>query len=162
MVQNVTSKGLSNFGTIERIGQTDSGRGVYKVTSPDNNSVGKISVAASDIALFEKSYNDMLEAAPKMQEYIQNVTPEKMEKLQRRSKLITWGTSLGLALPVCLLKTKGFLKTTLHFLGIVVTAFMGAVLGSRIAQKTLSPPGAIELNKASQTMSQLDIQAYSD
>lgn len=156
MVQNAISPQKA-MGTINRIGNTQDGRGIYEIKDPTGKQTGKISIAAKDCDTFEKSYNDLMEAGPKLQEYMQNTTPEALQKKQKKAK---W--TVGLLTAICgglpLLKCpgSGWVQIPATIAGILV----GLMTGSYIARKTLTPPGADQFNKATQNLSKIDIQPY--
>ena len=64
MVQN---NSLGNYGTINRVGSTNNGRVVYEIKDGTGTAAGKISVAQTQCDIFERSYNEMMAAAPEMQ-----------------------------------------------------------------------------------------------
>ena len=159
MVQNLSTQPQNNFGTISRVGATNNGRIVYQVTDGAGKASVKMSVAQKDCDKFEKSYKDIMESAPKLQKYAQSVPPEKMQKKQKIAKWIVGGCALlgGLwpALKVKGAGFPGFIKQAgLTLLG----AGAGAVAGMFVASKMVTPPGAMQFAKASQTLSKLDIQ----
>ncbi len=155
MVQSVSNPNQgNNFGTINRIGTTNNGRGIYQVADNQGNVVGKMSVASQDCDTFEKSYHTIISVAPKLQEYAQNTDPGKLEKKQKMAKWITAGGAiLGGLWPA--LKARGLFKQiSLTLLG----SLAGLAGGLFVASKIVTPPGANEFAKASQTISKLDIQ----
>ena len=160
MVQTIASQGHGNFGGINRVGTTDNGRIVYQITDGMGQVAGNISIQQKDCDKFERSYRDIIENAPKLQKYMETTTPEEMEKKQKASKwIVAGGALLGGIVP--LLKVKGgggfwgFAKTAgVTLLGLVA----GLLGGSFIAAKTTTPPGATKFAKATQTISQMDIQ----
>ena len=77
MVQNVSTQQPNNFGVINRIGTTNNGRVIYQVVDKSGKIAGKMSVAQRDCDTFERSYSQIMRAAPKMQAYMQNTPPER-------------------------------------------------------------------------------------
>ena len=86
MVQNISTQQQNGYGSINRIGMTNDGRVVYQVSDNQGKVAGNISVAQKDCDIFEKSYRDMMEAAPQLEEYSRKTTPEKMMKKQKAAK----------------------------------------------------------------------------
>lgn len=156
MVQNVSVQNQNNYGSINRIGTTETGRVVYQVSDGAGRVAGRLSVAAKDSDTFEKSYQTMMEAAPKLQKFAENTTPEKMQKKQKK---VAWGVGIlgavGAGLGIWFTRNSGILKQSLVALG---GAVVGLGTGVFMANKAMTPPGAKELNDASKTLSKLDIQ----
>ena len=107
MVQNVSANNQqSRYGMINRIGATPDGRIVYQLVEPTGQIAGKISVARKDCDLFEKSYRDVLEAAPQIERYSKNVSPDQMAKKQRAAKwIVGLSTAIGGGIPLFAIKT---------------------------------------------------------
>lgn len=159
MVQNVASAGSNSMGTITRIGNCDGGRCIYEIKNGEGKVAGKMSVAQQDCDKFEKAYNDLKEAAPKLQQYVENTTPEKMAKKQKQAKWIVGGTALlGGLIPAFACKGAGWLGALKKIGCTVLGTAAGLFAGSFIASKTTTPPGAAQISKATQTISKLDIQ----
>lgn len=159
MVQNVSSQSVGNYGSINKIGSTENGRVVYQVTDGAGQVAGKLSVAQKDCDTFEKSYKDMMEAAPKLQEYAQKATPREIEKKQRLSKWIIGGATLICGLiPAIKVKGDDFWGAVKQIGATLLGTGVGLGLGVGIAGKTCTPPGSIQFSKASQKLSKLDIQ----
>lgn len=159
MVQNVSNQSANNYGSINRIGTTENGRIVYQVTDGSGQVAGKLSVAQKDCDTFEKSYKDMMEAAPKLQKYVQTTPPEKMEKKQRLSKWIIAGSALicGL-LPAIKVKGEGVPGAIKQIFATLLGTGVGLGIGIGVATKTCTPPGSVQFTKASQNLSKIDIQ----
>ena len=80
MVQNVANQG-SAFGGISRIGTTQNGRIIYEITDYNGNEAGKMTVPMQDADTFEKSYQDIMETAPKLQKYaLEHSSEQDMKK----------------------------------------------------------------------------------
>ena len=155
MVQSIGNVTPQKYGSIDRIGTKENGRVVYQITDTNGKVSGKMSVAAKDCDVFEKSYSEMMIAAPKMQKYIENSTPEKIEKKQKLGKwIIGISTALGGGIPLIFAKGGTWKQIGLTALGTIG----GLALGFFASLKLTTPPGAIEMSKATQTISKLDIQ----
>lgn len=157
MVQNLSGQG--GYGSVNRVGMTDNGRVVYQVVDQTGQPAAKLSVAQKDCDRFEKSYRDIMQSAPKLQHYAQTTPPEKMEKRSKLAKWIVGGCGLlGGIGPLLKCKVNsiwgGVKGLGLTLLGTGV----GLVGGMFIASKMLTPPGAAQFSKATQTISKLDIQ----
>lgn len=159
MVQNISTPATNNYGAVSKIGTTENGRIIYQLTDPTGQVAGKISVAQKDCDTFEKSYKTIMETAPKLQEYAQNTPPEKMEKMQKRSKWIIAAPALILGF-IAALKTKGNgLKGALKQIGMTMLATgAGLGIGIGVATKTCTPPGSVEFTKATRNLSKIDMQ----
>lgn len=154
MTQNISISTPNTLGSINRIGTSNDGRGIYQITDSEGKVAGKMSVAPQDCDKFESSYNKMLASAPKLQSYMQNTSPEKMQKKQKLAKwLVGGGAIIGGLWPA--LKVKGtFKQITLTLLG----TGAGLASGVFLASKIITPPGAKDFSQATQTISKLDIQ----
>ena len=154
MVQGVAKSDLGNIGTINRVSTTNTGRVIYEVTDSEGKAKTRMSVAPQDCDKFESSFNKMLIAAPKLQAYMQNTSPDTIEKKQKMSKwIIGGGAFLGGIVPA--LKVKGtFKQISLTLLGVLA----GLAAGIFTASKIVTPPGAKEFSEATQAISKLDIK----
>ena len=159
MVQNVTVSAPNKYGSVNKIGTTENGRVVYQVIDPQGNLAGNMSVAANQADIFEKSYQDLMKSAPKLEEFSKKMTPAKIEKRQRTAKWITGLSALvGGGIPAIMVKGEGP-KGTWKQIGLTALGTIaGLVIGRFIAVKTTTPPGAVEFAKATETISKLDIQ----
>lgn len=160
MVQNVSVQNQNNYGSINRIGTTETGRVVYQVSDGAGRVAGRLSVAAKDSDTFEKSYQAMMEAAPKLQKFAETTTPEKMKKKQKKA---SWTVgilgALGAGVGIWLTRNAKNWATLKQISAALGGAIVGLGSGLFVVNKAMTPPGAKELSKASQTMSKLDIQA---
>ena len=156
MVQNVSNQGQNAYGAINRVGTTQDGRAVYQVTDGAGKIAGRLSVAPTDCDKFEQSYQKIMEAAPKTQEFATNTTPEKMAKKKKRASW-TLGlmTLVGAGVPIFLTRNSKLWKQALSA---VAGGFVGLIGGAMIARKTLTPPGAKEINEATKTLETLDVK----
>ncbi len=156
MVQNVTNQGQNLYGSINRVGTTQDGRGVYQVNDGTGKVAGRLSVAENDCDKFEKTYQKIMEAAPKIQAFAAEATPEKLEKKKKRASwTLGISTLVGAAIPIYLTRNA---KVWKQALAAIPGALVGLMGGSMIARKTLTPPGMAELNEASKTLESLDIK----
>lgn len=154
MTQNVSNQ-QNMFGTVNRIGLTQNGRAIYELVDGEGNVAGKLTIPQNQCDVFEKSYQDIMKAAPKMQKFAQKMTPEKMEK---RNKTANWilglSTLTGFLVPAIVVRGKGqFWKTALGTIA-------GLSLGTVASFKLKTPPGAMEFSKATQNLSKVDAQPY--
>ena len=159
MVQSVSNQAQNRYGSINRIGSTDNGRVVYQIADNKGDSAVKVSVAQKDCDTFEKSYKNIIEAAPKLEEYTRNTPPEKMIKKQQMSKwIIAGGAILGGIYPLLKIKGNGFWNVVKQVVLTLLGAGAGLVVGAYAAAKITTPPGAMQLSKATQALSKLDIE----
>lgn len=147
----------NSFGTITKIDTVEGGRAVYQLTDINGDVAGKLTIPQQQCDIFEKSYKDIIEVAPKMQEYAQKMTPEKMEK---RKKTANWvlglSTLAGFLVPAITVRGKGQgWKTALGTLA-------GIAVGGFTSFKLKTPPGAMKFAKATQNLSKIDAQPYQD
>ena len=161
MVQSVGNPApiTNKYGSVNRIGTTENGRVIYQVIDPSGKHAGNMSVAANHADVFEKSYNQLLENAPKLQKYAEATDPVKMEKIKNRGKWIrAIFTCVGGGIPLIKVKGDGP-KGTWKQIGLTALGTLaGFIVGSFVAAKVTTPPGAKEFTQATQTISKLDIQ----
>ena len=156
MVQSVNNM-ANRYGSVEKVGQTNDGRVVYKVTDPNGNVSGGLSVAQSDCDKFEHSYTNIINSAPKVEEYMKTHTQEDLKQAQKKGRWITAiGAFIGGIIPAIVIH-----KPDNWLFKILCTAagtFAGLFLGGQVAAKVTIPPGAKEMAKATQELSKLDIR----
>lgn len=142
------------FGTVSKVGKTPDNRVIYQLSDNEGNIAGKISVPETQCDVFEKSYQDIVKVAPKMQKFASKMTPEKQQK---RKKIANWtlglSTLTGFLVPAIAAKTWQKSKTAL---GTVA----GLALGIIASMKLQTPPGAIKFTKATQNLAKIDAQPY--
>lgn len=156
MVQNVSNQ--NPYGSIDRVGMTQDGRVVYKVTDGNGEIAGGLSVAQKDCDMFERSYRDVMEAAPKLEQYMKTHTEEDMKRQQKRGRWIIGGSALiGGLIPAL---TSHFItqKTVWQALMTLAGTVAGLFVGIKVGTKAMTPPGAEQMTRATQTLSKLDIQ----
>ena len=159
MVQNVSTQTPNGYGAVNRIGMTNNGRVVYQVIDGAGHETIKMSVNPRDCDKFEKSYRDIMESAPKLQRYAQTTTPEQMQKKQKAAKWIVGGCGLlGGIWPLLKTSGNGFWGAMKQLGLTLLGTGVGLVGGLFIASKMVTPPGAMQFSKATQTISKLDIQ----
>ncbi len=151
----------SPFGSVQRLGFSENGRVLYNVVDSNGKSAGKLTVPFNEADTFENAYNDILESAPKIQEYV--TTHSKEDTLSKRKAvsqaLITTGGVIGFGLPVMFSKSKSALKNILMTgTGVII----GVLSGFVAAYVTTLPPGTIQFAKASRKIGKLDIQSVKD
>ena len=160
MVQSVHNQ--QPFGLVNKIGTSADGRIVYQVVDTNGQEAAKMSVAPQDCDKFEKSYTDIMEAAPKLQKFvIEHNSPQEMAKRQKMAKrFVGIGALAGFLLPIpftAKFKNHALLKQmAVSTLGLVA----GLFTGSKLATAFVAPPGSAKLEKASKTLSKLDVQIY--
>ena len=159
MVQNISNQPAAGFGSINRIGTTENGRIVYQIVDGNGQKTVKMSVNPRDCDTFEKAYRDIMVSAPKLQHYAQTTSPEKIEKKQKMAKWIVGGCGLlGGIWPLLKAKGNGFWGGMKQLGLTLLGTGAGLVGGMFIASKMVTPPGAMQFGKATQTISKLDIQ----
>lgn len=155
MVQNVSQK-QGGYGSIDKVGTSPDGRVIYKVTDPKGNVAGGLSVAPNDCDRFERSYKSIMDAAPKVEKYMQTHTEDDLKKSQKRGRWITAiGAFTGGIIPAVVIHKP---KTWVKFVITAAGTIAGLFLGTAIAKKTTIPPGMEEMSRASQELSKLDIK----
>ena len=159
MVQNVSNQAQNSYGSLNKIGMTSNGRVLYQVVDASGQNSAKLSVAPQQADTFEKSYNTIMQNAPRMQKYVETMGPEKLEKKQKMAKWMVFGGAvLGGIYPLLKIKCNGFWGFVKSVGLTLLGAGAGGALGVYGASKIVTPPGAKELTKATQVISKLDIQ----
>ena len=150
------------FGSIYRTSVIKNGRTVYKVVDSKGNNAGKFSIPVEDCDTFEKAYNDMMTTAPKIQQYVRdNSSPLDIKQRKNIFKLtVGSGGFLGAVIPIYLLRNSP--SPTKQILGAVAGIVGGLSLGFGTAMYVNTPPGAFKFEKATHTISNLDIQSVPD
>ncbi len=158
--RTVAGRGAQNgsgFGNIQRVGAMQNGRTVYRVIDSNGEEAGKLSVPNRDTAQFEKSYVDLMDAAPKLQKYVAEHSSEKDIKNRRTlSRVIVGACGLvGAAVPIYLTRKSSTLK---QILCTVTGIVAGLSAGFATSMYATTPPGAIKFAKATRNISRMDIQ----
>ena len=157
MVQS-TGIGQNQYGTINRVGMTQEGRAVYQITSADGYQSANVSIPAQDCDRFERAYSDMMDAAPKLEQYMQtHSSPEDMKKVKRKAGWILGGTTgVGFLIPALATKNMGskVWKWVITIAGTIAGFFAGSILSA----KASIPPGAKEFTNATKIISEIDVQ----
>ena len=157
MVNEVGFKGQSAYGSINRVGSTPDGRVVYQVVDPEGNVAGGLSVAPADCDKFERSYQAIMESAPKVENYMKTHTEADLKSQQKKGRWITAiGACIGGLIPAIFIHKpdNGWAQFFITLAGTIVGGFGGL----QIAKKVTVPPGAEQMSKASKEISKLDIK----
>ena len=161
MVQGL-NQGISNqFGNLTKIGENKPGRTVYQVQPTDDPKVVKrISVPTENCDSFEKTYNDMMEVAPKLVEFEQKYGTE--DAIKKRKKQAAWTLSVptivGAGIPL-LKGTSGKWGALKNSLLALTGAVVGFAAGLGILKATAPKPEGIDkLKDAMDNMAKLDVQ----
>ena len=159
MVQNIAHR-QNPYGSIQKIGMTPDGRVVYQAVNPTGEVAGRLSVARKDCDLFEKSYRDIMQAAPQIQRYSETTSPDKMMRKQKTAKwIVGLSTLIGGGIPLFTVKPNAGWKGTLLQIGATLGGTIaGLVLGTVIAEKVAVPPGMKQFTQASTNLSKIDIR----
>lgn len=161
MVQNIGAQ-TSGLGSVNRIGTTSDGRVVYQVTDPTGQATGKLSVAQKDCDVFEKSYYDMMETAPKIQKFAEKYsTEESQKKLKKKTSWII-GLSTAIGAGIGIFATRHDKKTWKQILVTGAGTLAGLIGGVSLAGRFAAPSGMSKFNRATQNISKLDIQAIQE
>lgn len=159
MVNGVSSLDLQHnpYGNIKRGGRLGNGRVLYQVTDSEGKPAGKLSVPEKQVDVFEKSYNDIMTVAPKIQQYVRENSSDEDRRLRRikSQATVTIGGAFGALIPLMLTWKKPpihkILATGVGIVTGLATGFITAFVASL-------PPGTFKFEKAAQTLANLDIQ----
>lgn len=150
----------SGYGAINKVGTTADGRVIYQVNDPTGRVAGRLSVPVNDCDSFEHSYKQVINAAPKLQAYMNKMTPEKMKKKQ---KTASWTVGIlgavGAGIPIYLTRNMAGKMKVLKQTGAALGgAIVGLGAGVFTAKKMLTPPGAKEIAEAQKNLEKIDIR----
>lgn len=147
------------YGNLQKIGQMQNGRTVYRIIDSQGVEAGKIALPNEDSDKFEKAYQDIMETAPKIQEFSINNSSEKDIKKRRNiSRVITTtGGIIGIALPLYL--TRKSTSTLKRILSTVTGIIAGLSAGFITSLAVTTAPGTFKFIKATRTLSKLDVKA---
>ena len=152
----------ASYGNILRTNSLPNGRVVYSVIDSEGNKAGKLSVPAEQTDVFEASYKQILETAPKIQAYVKaNSSEAAINKRKNTARGIVSGCGvLGLAIPIILLRKST--SITKKILGMVAGIVTGLSVGFIASLGVTTPPGSLDFARASRTLSEIDIQPVLD
>lgn len=158
--RTISGRGTQNgsgFGNIQRVGAMPNGRTVYRVIDSNGEEAGKLSIPTRDTAQFEKSYVDLMDAAPKLQKYVAEHSSEKDIKNRKILSRVIVGACgiMGAAIPVYLTRKSSTLKQVLCTVTGIVAGLSAGFAASMYAT---TPPGAFKFAKATRNIGKMDIQ----
>ncbi len=159
MVNGVSSIDLQHnpYGNIKRGEKLGNGRILYHVINSEGEPAGKLTVPEEQVDTFEKSYNDIITTAPKIQQYVRENSSDEDRKLRKikSQAIVTVGGAFGALVPLMLTWKKSPIKKILST-GAGIFAGLGA--GFVTAFVSSLPPGTYKFEKAAQTLANLDIR----
>ena len=136
---------------------------IYQVNYSSGRVAGRLSVASKDSDSFEKSYQTIIQNAPKLQKYAETTSADDLKKQKKKAYWIIGGlTALCSAVPIYLTRNlEGKRVLAKQCLATLAGAAVGLSAGVFAAKKISTPPGAVELNEASKVLASLDIERLS-
>ena len=159
MVNSVSSGDLNPnaYGSIKKAGVQNNGRVLYSVFDSNGNENKKLSVPLNQADTFEKSYNTILDKAPKIKEYVK--VHSSKEDIRKRKYLSAFvlanGGFWGCMLPLWFTRNKSSLT---QILSTGTGIFIGLTAGLAYSLNIMTPPGTYEFQKATKELKKLDIQ----
>lgn len=152
----------SSYGNILREGVLPNGRVLYNVIDSEGNKAGKLSVPMEQVDTFETSYNQILDSAPKIRDFVKaNSSEEAITKRRNLGRGIVASCGVaGAALPLIILRKST--SVTKKILGVVAGIVAGLSAGFAASLGVTSPPGSMDFALASRNLSKLDIQPVLD
>ena len=150
------------YGDIQRISNLPNGRVLYSVVDSNGKNAGKLTVPIEQADTFEASYKEILEAAPKIQDYVDLNSSEADIKKRRNivRGIVALSGIIGAAIPLIVLKNS--ISVTKKILGTVAGIVTGLASGFVASLGVTTPPGSLEFAKATRNLSRLDIQPVFD
>ena len=150
------------YGSIQRAVELPNGRVLYNVIDSEGNKAGKLTIPKEEADIFEASYKEILETAPKIQAYVKANSSEESIKRRRNMARVIVGTSgiIGLGIPLAILRKST--SVTKKILGAVAGIVAGLSAGFVASLGVTTPPGSLEFAKATRNISKLDIQPVLD
>ena len=152
----------NSYGNILRAGTLPDGRVMYNVISSEGKPAGRLSLPAEEVDTFETSYKQILESAPKIQDYVKaNSSPESISKRRNMARGIVASSGIvGVGIPLLILRKST--SITKKILGVVAGIVAGLSAGFVTSLGVTTPPGSLEFAKATRDLSKLDIQPVLD
>lgn len=152
----------ASYGNILRAGNMSNGRVMYNVIDSEGNQAGKLSLPAEQVDVFEASYKQILESAPKIQAYVNaNSSPESINKRRNIGRGIVGASGIvGAVIPLVILRKST--SVTKKILGVVAGIVTGLSAGFIASLGVTTPPGSFEFARATRTLSTLDIKPVLD
>lgn len=147
----------NSYGNVQRIGTTPNDRAVYRVIDSKGQESGKLSIPQNEVDKFESAYRDIMETAPKIQQFTRNNSSEEaIRKRRNLSRAIVFtGGAVGALIPLTITKNLSSTKRVLT----TVAGIIAGISGGFVASLSLTaPPGTFKFAKATRTFSKLDIQ----
>ena len=150
------------YGSIQRYAELPNGRILYGVIDSDGNKAGKLTIPKEEADVFEASYKEILETAPKIQAYVKANSSEESIKKRRNMARGIVGLSgvIGATIPLVILRKST--SVTKKILGTVAGIVVGLSAGFISSLGVTTPPGSLEFAKATRNLSKLDIQPVLD
>ena len=150
------------YGSIQRYSELPNGRIVYGVIDSEGNKAGKLTVPIEEVDIFEASYKEILETAPKIQAYVKANSSEESIRKRRNTARGIVGLSgvIGAAIPLIILRKST--SVTKKILGAVAGIVVGLSAGFAASLGVTTPPGSLKFAKATRNISKLDIQPVLD
>lgn len=160
MVEMINTNNPNPYGSINRIGTTENGRAIYQILDEKGKEAAKMSLPETECDKFEKSYNTIIETAPKIQRYAQkHSSPEEIAKKRKTSNwIMALSTIAGVAIPMMTLRGSKWKTIPLTIAGLVA----GLAGGIGISTAVTSAPGTMKFAKAVKRLSKLDVQPIVD
>ena len=152
----------NSYGNISRAGVLPNGRVKYNVVDSAGNKAGSLSVPEEQVDTFEASYKGILDAAPKIQAYVEaNSSEYQIKKRRNTARAIVAASGLvGAGIPLFILRKSS--SVTKQILGTVAGVVAGLSAGFFASLGVTTPPGSFEFAKATRELSKLDIQPVLD
>ncbi len=146
------------YGTIQKIGISPNGRAIYRTIDSTGKVGGQLSLPDIDSKKFEKSFNDIVEVSPKIQEFsLKHSSEADIKKRRNMSKIMTAaGGIAGFAIPLFL--TRKSPSTIKKIISSVLGSVIGLAVGGVASFALTTPPGTFKFLRAIRTISKLDIQ----
>lgn len=163
MVNGLTGNLKPNsYGNILRAGNLPNGRVLYNVIDSEGNKAGKLSIPLDEVDTFEASYNQILDSAPRIRNFVNaNSSEEAIAKRRAIGHGIVAASGIaGIGIPLLLLRKST--SVTKKILGIVAGIVTGLSIGFIASLKVTSPPGSFDFALAKRNLSRLDIQPVLD
>ena len=161
MVQGIFGNTNQNsYGDIRRSGHIAGGRTVYTVIDSNGRDAGKLSVPQNQTDTFEKAYKDIIQTAPKIQQYAREHSSEqdRQNRLTNLRVILAAGGVIGAAVPLAILRNST--SVTKQVLSSVAGIVVGISSAFGVSMFANSPPGTVKFACATHKLSKIDIQPY--
>ncbi len=152
---------VGTYGVVQRVGKSNNGRVVYQIFDSSGEPAGRISLPQNQVDTFERTYNQIIDSAREINEYVNtHSSPVDIKNRKRNSVISILGCGIvGGAIPIFLTRNSTVLK---QILATAIGVFAGLITGLAMALEINTPKGSYKFSKAKHKLLDLDIRVVKD